>query len=73
MGIRLFPGILVPGEKCVSQKVSKGHTKLKKKFQADVSSKKQTKECYRVSHIEVYKVNQLWGVEGFIILLNYDA
>ena len=28
---------------------------------------------YRVSHIELYKVNQLWGIEGSIILLNYDA
>ena len=28
---------------------------------------------YRVSHIEVWQVNQLWGVEGFIILLKYDA
>ena len=28
---------------------------------------------YRVSHSEVYKVNQLWGVEGSIILLNYGA
>ena len=26
---------------------------------------------YRVSHSEVYKVNQLWGIEGSIILLNY--
>ena len=28
---------------------------------------------YRVSHSEVYKVNQLWEVEGSIILLNYGA
>ena len=28
---------------------------------------------YRVSHIEVYKVNQLRGIEESIILLNYDA
>ena len=26
---------------------------------------------YRVSHSEVCKVNQLWGVEGSIILKNY--
>ena len=31
------------------------------------------KTNYRVSHSEVYKVNQLWGVEGPIILLNYGA
>ena len=28
---------------------------------------------YRVSHSEVYKVNQLGGVGGSIILLNYGA
>ena len=28
---------------------------------------------YRVSNIEVCKVNQLWGVEGSIFLLNYGA
>ena len=28
---------------------------------------------YRVSHVEVCKVNHLWGVEGSISLLNYDA
>ena len=28
---------------------------------------------YRVSHIEEYKVNQLWGVEESIILLIYGA
>ena len=28
---------------------------------------------YRVSHIEVWKVIQLWGVEGSIILLYYDS
>ena len=28
---------------------------------------------YRVSHSEECKVNQHWGVEGSIILLNYGA
>ena len=28
---------------------------------------------YRVSHIEVCKVNQLWGIEGSMVLLIYDA
>ena len=28
---------------------------------------------YRVSHIEVCKVNQLWGIEESIVLLNHDA
>ena len=28
---------------------------------------------YRVSHIEDCKVNQVWGLEGSIILLNYGA
>ena len=31
------------------------------------------KFIYRVSYIEECKVNQLWGVEGSIILLFYDA
>ena len=30
-------------------------------------------KIYRVSHIEVYKLNQLWEIQGSIILLNYDG
>ena len=38
-----------------------------------ISIKFYEENQYRVFHSEVCKVNQLWGVEGSIILLNYGA
>ena len=44
-----------------------------KHFSPTKEHRHQLQHSYRVSHSEVYKVNQLWGVGGSIILLNYGA